>query len=102
MTRTNLFISEIPDPDVLLSSEGSFNKACKIYNQSIETAQMLNKWHENTILKNLNSSFMFGDMLEIINLKPVYKRTSLRRFVNGMDQYLYETNLKLNMPSFFR
>jgi len=94
--------TEVPDTDVLLNSDGHANTACKFYNQSIKVVEMLDNWNEKNVINNLNTSFMFGDMTEIINQKAVHKRTSLRRFINGMDQYLYETSLKLSMPIFFR
>ena len=93
---------EIPDTDILLNSEASHLIAVKLINQTLKDTELFDNWSKKKIMKNINSSFVFADMTEIIGSKIVESRTSLRRFLSSIDQYLYETSVKFSMPSFLR
>ncbi len=93
---------EVPDPDVLINSDSSRKQPCKLLNQTVHTVHMLDNWNALTISKYLISNFVFAEMTEVINKKPITTKTSLRRFLNQLDQYTYETKLNFGMPDFFQ
>jgi hypothetical protein len=93
---------EVPDADVLINSDSSKNFPCKLLNQSVQDTLLFDSWNEKQLAKHVNSSFVFADMTEVINKNPVQTRTSLRRFLNQLDQYTNEININFEMPTFFK
>ena len=93
---------EVPDPDVLINSDGQKNEPCKLLNQTITSTELFGNWSDDKLMNHLNTSFIFADMTELINKQPIKKRVSIRRFLAAKDEYLYETRIHLKMPTFLK
>lgn len=93
---------EVPDPDILVNTDGRQSKPCKLFNATYATSQLFDGWSERALMGHVNASFMFADITEVIEHRPITKRTGLRRLLAAQNELLFESTVTLNMPAFFK
>ena len=57
---------------------------------------------EENINDYLYSNFLFANQTELVRKQKIESRTTLRRFLKQLDEYLDETTLDMEMPQFLR
>lgn len=93
---------ELPEPADFLSMDMVNSRPCKLVNYSDHLSSVFNDWSVDEISKNPLSSLVFGNLSQAIKGDLLVSDTNLRRFLNQIDEYDYETYADFRMPSFIR
>ena len=94
--------ADLPDPDIFINYDVLSLRPAKFVNYSSYIIPLFDKWNENKLIENLNTTFVFCNQTEIIKENQIESKTNLRRFLIQKDQYFSEIRLEYVMPNFLR
>ena len=101
--RTSVRVySETLDPVVFVDLDMFIIRPFKMVSYSSYLTELYNNWEERGFIENLQTSFVFSNMTEIVGGRVVDSKTNLRRFLIQKDQFTSETHIEYVMPLFLR